>query len=88
MNVAFVDTETTGLDPERNPIWEIAVIIPDGPDHGEHVWQQRLPLQPNKATPTPPRPSPSPPAAPGVALRPTAAGSRSTSSPARRSPSE
>ena len=50
MNVAFVDTETTGLDPERNPIWEIAVIIPDGPDQGEHVWQQRLPLQPNKAT--------------------------------------
>ena len=31
MNVAFVDTETTGLDPERNPIWEIAVIIGDGP---------------------------------------------------------
>lgn len=44
MNVAFVDTETTGLDPERNPIWEIAVIIPDGPDQGEHVWQQQLPL--------------------------------------------
>lgn len=44
MNVAFVDTETTGLDPERNPIWEIAVIIPDGPDAGEHVWQQQLPL--------------------------------------------
>lgn len=50
MNVAFVDTETTGLDPERNPIWEIAVIIPDGPDAGEHVWQQRLPLLPSKAT--------------------------------------
>ena len=46
MNVAFVDTETTGLDPERNPIWEIAVIIGDGPDAGEHVWQQQLPLNP------------------------------------------
>ena len=36
MSVAFVDTETTGLDPELNPIWEIAVILPDGPDEGEH----------------------------------------------------
>ena len=50
MNVAFVDTETTGLDPERNPIWEIAVIIPDGPDAGEHVWQQRLPFHAIKPT--------------------------------------
>lgn len=34
--VAFVDTETTGLDPDRHPIWEVALITPDG---GEHVWQ-------------------------------------------------
>lgn len=32
--VAFIDTETTGLDPDRNPIWEIAVIV----DDVEHVW--------------------------------------------------
>lgn len=44
--VAFVDTETTGLDSDRCPIWEIAVIVPDGPNEGEHVWTQRLPLLP------------------------------------------
>lgn len=44
--VAFVDTETTGLDSDRCPIWEIAVIVPDGPHEGEHVWTQRLPLLP------------------------------------------
>lgn len=43
MSVAFVDTETTGLDPELNPIWEIAVILPDGPYEGEHCWQVRVP---------------------------------------------
>lgn len=43
MSVAFIDTETTGLDPELNPVWEIAVILPDGPDKGEHVWQVRVP---------------------------------------------
>lgn len=39
--LAFVDTETLGLDPVLNPIWEIAVII----DDTEHVWQRRLPRQ-------------------------------------------
>ena len=39
MSVAFVDTETTGLDPELDYVWEIAVII----DDDEHVWQQKLP---------------------------------------------
>ena len=43
MSVAFIDTETTGLDPELNPIWEIAVILPDGPNKGEHCWQVLLP---------------------------------------------
>jgi DNA polymerase III epsilon subunit-like protein len=37
--VAFVDTETTGLDPEHDYIWEIGVIV----DGEEYVWQQRLP---------------------------------------------
>lgn len=36
--VAFVDTETTGLDPERHRVWEVAVIV----DGDEHVWQQQL----------------------------------------------
>ena len=34
--VAFVDCETLGLDPRRHPIWEVAVITPDGT---EHLWQ-------------------------------------------------
>ena len=42
--LAFIDTETTGLDPVLNPIWDIAVILPDGPHEGEHCWQVRLPL--------------------------------------------
>jgi DNA polymerase III epsilon subunit-like protein len=37
--VAFIDTETTGLDPEHHVVWEIAVIV----DGEEHVWQERLP---------------------------------------------
>lgn len=37
--IAFVDTETLGLNPERHPIWEIAIILPDTGD--EHVWQVR-----------------------------------------------
>ena len=35
-NVCFVDTETTGLDPDRHAIWEVALITPNG---DEHVWQ-------------------------------------------------
>jgi hypothetical protein len=38
--VAFIDTETAGLDPEHHAIWEIAVIV----DDVEHCWQQRLPI--------------------------------------------
>lgn len=38
MTVAFVDTETTGLDPLRHPIWEIAIIT----DDDEWVSQVRL----------------------------------------------
>lgn len=25
--LAFVDTETTGLDPDRHEIWEVALIV-------------------------------------------------------------
>lgn len=35
--VAFVDTETWGLDPEWHAVWEIAVIV----DGVEHCWQQK-----------------------------------------------
>lgn len=30
-DIIFVDTETTGLDPERHEVWEIAYAINDGP---------------------------------------------------------
>lgn len=35
-NVCFVDTETTGLDPNRHQIWEVGLIDAEG---REHVWQ-------------------------------------------------
>jgi DNA polymerase III epsilon subunit-like protein len=40
--ICFVDLETTGLDPDRHDIWEIAIIkrCGDGPDW-EHHWQIR-----------------------------------------------
>ena len=34
--ICFIDTETTGLDPDQHAIWEVALITPCG---GEHVWQ-------------------------------------------------
>ena len=34
--ICFIDTETTGLDPDRHAIWEVALITPGG---DEHVWQ-------------------------------------------------
>lgn len=38
--IAFMDAETTGLDPWRDRIWELAVIVrrPGLPD-AEHAWQ-------------------------------------------------
>lgn len=40
--LCFIDTETTGLDPEEHEIWEVAAIIrtPDGTEY-EHHWQIR-----------------------------------------------
>jgi DNA polymerase III epsilon subunit-like protein len=35
-DVCFIDTETTGLDPDKHAIWEVALITPNG---SEHVWQ-------------------------------------------------
>lgn len=36
--VAFIDTETLGLDPDYHPVWEIAVIV----DGEERSWFQRV----------------------------------------------
>lgn len=33
--IVFVDTETTGLDPDRHEIWEVGLITPDGK---ERLW--------------------------------------------------
>jgi DNA polymerase III epsilon subunit-like protein len=46
VTVAFVDTETTGLDPERHEIWEVGLILPDG---SEHEWT--LPVDLARADP-------------------------------------
>lgn len=36
--VAFIDTETLGLDPDYHPVWEIAVIT----EAGERSWFQKV----------------------------------------------
>lgn len=40
--IAFVDTETLGLDPDRHAIWEVGLVLYD-PDEcavvSEHMWQ-------------------------------------------------
>lgn len=44
--LAFVDTETLGLDPRFHPVWEIAVVTDDGgPDTEVSVesWQVQVP---------------------------------------------
>lgn len=43
--LAFVDTETLGLDPDLHCIWEVGLILrdPDGVEaDSEHLWQIRL----------------------------------------------
>lgn len=44
--LAFLDTETTGLDPTRHEVWEIAVIRRerDGSET-DSLWQLRVPLE-------------------------------------------
>lgn len=45
MDVAFVDTETTGLDPDRHEIWEVGLIYPmplKNPDGSvSYVWEEK-----------------------------------------------
>lgn len=45
--LVFVDTETTGLDPERHEIWEVAIIVRDHentpePRDYEFVWNLHI----------------------------------------------
>lgn len=37
MSLAFVDTETTGLDPDLHEIWEVGLILSE-PGGGEYHW--------------------------------------------------
>jgi DNA polymerase-3 subunit epsilon len=38
MTLVFLDTETTGLDPQRHEIWELAYAVDDGDIHGGVVY--------------------------------------------------
>lgn len=51
--LAFVDTETTGLDPDRHEIWEVGLIVRDG-DYGgdpEDEYRWFLPVSLGSADP-------------------------------------
>ena len=44
--VAFIDTETTGLDPDWDRIWQVAVIVfTEDAGWQEHCWQVELPVR-------------------------------------------
>lgn len=43
MSIAFVDTETTGLDPVRHEIWEVGLIV------GDHEYEWQLPVDLGRA---------------------------------------
>jgi DNA polymerase III epsilon subunit-like protein len=47
--LAFIDTETTGLDPDLHQLWEVAAIIERNGVATEHVWQ--LPVDLGRADP-------------------------------------
>ena len=53
MRLAFVDCETTGVDPERHEMWELAIVTvaPWDDDHepGEWTWQLPVDLAPFSA---------------------------------------
>lgn len=36
--LAFIDTETSGLDPDRHEIWEVGLILRNGKWQTEHHW--------------------------------------------------
>jgi hypothetical protein len=37
--LAFIDTETTGLDPTRHEVWEVGLIVQRDGDEHEHLWR-------------------------------------------------
>lgn len=52
--LAFVDTETTGLDPDRHEIWEVGLLLESINDDGvrEHqAYQWQLPVDLGRADP-------------------------------------
>lgn len=48
--LAFVDTETTGLDPDLHEIWEVGLILRDSA-FGESEYHWRLPVDLGRADP-------------------------------------
>lgn len=47
MTLVFLDTETTGLDPDRHEVWEIAYAVDDGPILSSVVDHEPPTLQPD-----------------------------------------
>jgi|ERR1035437_3578253 DNA polymerase III epsilon subunit-like protein len=47
--LAFLDCETTGLDPDQHEIWEVGLILRDENGDHEHTWQ--LPVDLGRADP-------------------------------------
>jgi hypothetical protein len=47
--LAFIDTETTGLDPDHHEVWEVGLILRRDDSRAEYVWQ--LPVDLSKADP-------------------------------------
>ena len=41
-NIVFVDTETTGLDPDRHEVWDIAIVYPDGREWNQLIEAEHL----------------------------------------------
>lgn len=46
--LAFVDTETTGLDPDRHEVWEVGLILRDD-HHADTEYQWQLPVDLGRA---------------------------------------
>lgn len=42
--LAFVDTETTGLDPDVHEIWEVGLIVREGRKDTEYLWNLSVDL--------------------------------------------
>jgi len=53
VRLAFVDCETTGVDPERHEMWELAIVTvaPWDDDHEPGEWTWQLPVDLAKADP-------------------------------------